>query len=279
MNSRFQNYARSIGEVGLLPAILNKIQRMRLQHIRPKNSFLMRSKHTKFALMCRPDSSDIRVFDQIFHMREYRCLDDVGSAELIIDCGANVGYSAAYFLSRYPESRLVAVEPDPQNFKVLQANVKDFGARATCICSGIWSSPTGLVFAAETLVQGKEWGRTVRQAAFGEAPDVMAIDIGSILERDGAKRISILKIDIEGSEAAVFSEHFEKWIDKVDNLVIELHGPDCAEVFNKAIAGRGFHVTHCDELTVCKRPNANRLGLAMTAQAAQPQTAVSGDRA
>ena len=128
-----------------------------------------------------------------------------------------------------------------------------FGSRASCICSGIWSRPAGLVFAADTLGQGEEWGRIVHEATQGETPDVRAVDIGSILKQSGKKRISILKIDIEGSEAAVFSENYENWIDKVDNLVIELHGSLCREIFGKAIAGRSFQISDCDELTVCTR--------------------------
>ena len=214
----------------------------------------MRSKYSRFDLMCRAGSSDIQVFDQIFQVREYRCLDDVTTADLIIDCGANVGYSAVYFLSRYPDATLVAVEPDPQNFNVLETNVRPFGTRATCIRSGVWSHPTGLVIARDSLGLGKEWGRTVRETVVGETPDFHANDIGSILERTGKGRISILKIDIEGSEAEVFSKNYEGWIDKVDNLVIELHGAHCCEVFSKAISGRGFRLSHCEELTVCTRP-------------------------
>lgn len=176
------------------------------------------------------------------------------TADLIIDCGANVGYSAAYFLSRYPQATLVAVEPDPQNFMVLKANLQAFGKRAICRRSAIWSHPAELVFAPDSLRQGEEWARTVRETIDGETADVRAIDIGSILAETGKDRISILKIDIEGSEAAVFSKNYELWIDKVDNIVIELHGAYCEEIFSKAIAGRNFQISHCDELTVCTHP-------------------------
>ncbi len=252
-SQQIKNYAHSAREFGLVPAVLNKLQRIRLKHLPPKSTVLMRSKYAKFPLRCRAESSDIRVFGQIFHMREYRCLDAIETAGLIIDCGANVGYSAAYFLTRYPHATLVAVEPDPQNFRVLEANVRAYGLRATCICSGVWSHPAGLIFDPDSLGQGKEWGRSVREIVEGETPDVHAIDIGSILERSGEERISILKIDIEGSEAAVFSKNYQTWIDRVDNIVIELHGAHCEEVFYRAISGRGFQLSHCDELTVCLR--------------------------
>jgi hypothetical protein len=86
---------------------------------------------------------------------------------------------------------------------------------------------------------------------------VVAVDLRSILDGSGYKRISILKIDIEGGEAVVFSKNYESWIDRVDNIVIEIHNApsfgDCAGVFGKAVTGRGFSITQCGELTVCKR--------------------------
>jgi hypothetical protein len=52
-------------------------------------------------LWARTRSSDLHVFSQIFVEREYECLN-LFDGDLILDLGANVGYSSAYFLSRYP---------------------------------------------------------------------------------------------------------------------------------------------------------------------------------
>lgn len=198
-------------------------------------------------------TSDINVFTQIFMSREYRCLDEVQEPSLIIDCGANVGYSSAYFLSRFPKAHLIAVEPDPKNFAMLLDNIRPFGGRATAICSGIWSREVGLVFSQEPFGDGREWARTVRVARDDEKPDMMAKDIGTLLKESGFERISILKVDIEGSEAEVFGSNYEPWIGRVDHMVIELHGGKCEEIFGEAIAKEDLRVERCDELVVCKK--------------------------
>jgi hypothetical protein len=82
---------------------------------------------------------------------------------------------------------------------------------------------------------------------------MQAIDIGGLLRDSGYARISVLKIDIEGGEAAVFSANYQVWLHKVDNLMIELHGPECEAIFLRAIGGLDFELSRCDELTVCKR--------------------------
>jgi len=76
----------------------------------------------------------------LFGFREYRCLKEVHDASLIVDCGANVGYSTVYFLTRYPRAKVIAVDPDPDNYALLEANVAPYGARCRPIRSAVWSS-------------------------------------------------------------------------------------------------------------------------------------------
>lgn len=211
------------------------------------------SKYSTVPLWLRPHTSDIDVFDQIFRYREYRCLDDLPDAELIIDCGANVGFSSAYFLSRFPRSKVVAVEPDPENFAAMERNLAPFAERVTALCTGVWSSECGLVLCTDGFGDDREWARTVRAAHHDEKPMMAATDIGTLFKTGSSCRISILKIDIEGSELEVFSSGSTEWLEYVDNIVIELHGKECERVFMDAIAGRGFEISRCDELTVCKR--------------------------
>jgi len=44
------------------------------------------------------------VFEQIFIGEEYSCLCDLKDTLLILDLGANVGFSSAYFLSHVNEA-------------------------------------------------------------------------------------------------------------------------------------------------------------------------------
>lgn len=212
----------------------------------------------RHALQCRPGTSDLESFDQIFVEREYSCLDDLEDVTLILDCGANVGYSAAYLLSRFPTSRVIAIEPDPENFAILRANLAPYGDSAKLLRSAVWSHPTGLVLSRSPYRDGKAWSRQVRECQPGEEADLVAVDIGSLLRRLPGERISILKMDIEGAEGVVFGANDRSWIDLVDNIVIELHDDsifgNCSAAFYEAIAGRGFEIARHGELTVCKKP-------------------------
>jgi hypothetical protein len=104
---------------------------------------------------------------------------------------------------------------------------------------------------------GGEWTKQVREARSNDANVLPAVTVGALLRESGHQRISILKVDIEGSEAIVFSEGYGSWLSKVDVIVIELHDDsafgDCARVFHQAISGQGFTVSRVGELTVCRR--------------------------
>jgi FkbM family methyltransferase len=198
----------------------------------------------------RPATSDKTVFYQIFVDREYRCLDSLQSLDTILDCGANVGYSAAYLLSRFLQARLLAVEPDLQNFAQLRRNLAPYGQRASLLRGAVWNRRTKLQFDEATMGAGDEWGRQMKEGAGA----VEAYDIPSLLAMSGFERISLLKIDIEGAEREVFSANADAWLPLVDNIVIELHGKEAEDIFHGAIAPYGFKVSSCDELTVCLGP-------------------------
>lgn len=205
----------------------------------------------------RRRSSDVLVYDQIFLEREYAPLNDLSGVGLVLDCGANVGYSSAYFLSHFPGAHVVAVEPDDANFAMLQRNLAPYGDRVRLVHAGIWSHDTDLVMADTFTGEGDEWARQVRPCKPGETPAVQGISIETLLAESGADRISILKVDIEGAEAVVFSDGYEAWIDRVDAIAIELHDDtsfgDTQTPFFDAIEGQGFDISRSGELTICRR--------------------------
>lgn len=219
------------------------------------------SPFSRYPLRFRCNSSDVAVFRQIFIEREYSCFDDLQSPGLIIDCGANVGYSSAYFLSRFPECSIIAVEPDQGNCEVLRRNLAPFGTRARTIQSAVWSRPTRLKIIEDRYRDGREWTRQVSETDTTGEGTLQAVDVGGLLAGSGFPRIALLKMDIEGAEVNVFSSGYESWLDSVDNIAIELHSDthfgDAESAFANAISGRGFEVSRSGELTICRRTIAS----------------------
>ena len=252
--------ALAASRLGVLPTLQYDAQRLRLALGIAPSIVQLRARRARHPLLARPSSTDLKVFAQTFVSEPYACLDDVADVELIVDCGANVGFASAFLLSRFPKASLVALEPDPENFALLQRNLAPYGARATALQAGVWSHNTRLRIVDEPYRDGGAWARQVREVSAHETSDMEALDIPEILRRAGHDRISILKMDIEGSECVVFgATNVDAWLSRVDCLAVELHDDThfgrCTDIFSRAIADMGFSLSRSRELTIARRPS------------------------
>ena len=250
-------FAISFKVLGVRNAARFWLQRLGVPLERGGENITLRARYCSHPLYARPGTTDAFVFRNIFLERHYACVDALEGVGAIVDCGANVGYSAAYFLTMYPHATLVAVEPDAENYEMLKLNTAPYAERITTIRAGVWSHVTTLVMSDGAYRGGREWSRQVREARSGEAGGFPAVDVASLLRQSGHERISILKMDIEGAEAVVFSEGYESWLALVDTIVIELHDDsvfgDGSRVFADAISRQSFDVRRVHDLTVCTR--------------------------
>lgn len=236
----------------------NKRSALRLALWDGSDDLTIQPKDSRFKLLIRGDSSDAEVFSQIFIQQEYSSLLDLKDVDLVIDAGANVGYSSFYFLTHFPNCRVLAVEPDAANFAALQTNLAPFGKRAIVHNCGIWSKQARLAIASNLYRDGRQWTRQVRECAPDEQAEFTAITIAELLRQSGCQRLSLLKMDIEGAEAVVFADSaVQEWLGRTDAIAIELHDDtsfgEATPVFAAAIRQQPFQVSRCGELTLCRR--------------------------
>ena len=185
----------------------------------------------------RAGTSDEGVIDDVFTKRSYdlRRLDrtpaqhrradilaflereqsKTGKRPLIIDAGANIGATSVYFLSEFPTSRIVAIEPDAANFELMRRNVE--GAPVDCVRAAVAARPGR----ARVVDPGEgNWGLRTEPSDVG---DVACVTIGDILQHYASTHFPfIAKIDIEGAEADLFSANVA-WVEQMPIVAIELH--------------------------------------------------------
>ncbi len=208
----------------------------------------------RFPLTMRTgNSSDGAVFWEIFLERIYAPLADLPAPKLILDLGANVGYASVHFLNRFPTARVVAVEPDPDSAAICRRNLAPYGDRARVIAGAAWPDKARLVLSRGAFGDGREWATQVRERTVGDdGEDVEGWDVASLIDLAGAERVDLLKIDIEGGEGALFGHPARAWLERVDNICIELHGSGCREAFGRALAGYGHELETWPHLTICR---------------------------
>ena len=110
----------------------------------------------------RPATGDIFILYEVLAFDSYLIADaalDPASVKTVVDCGANIGLTGLFLAARYPKARVICVEPDPQNFALLKANISG-EPRIVAVQAAIVGSPT---LTRVTLTQSHaSWGNRTR---------------------------------------------------------------------------------------------------------------------
>jgi FkbM family methyltransferase len=134
----------------------------------------------------------------------------------IIDCGANIGLAAIYFKRLCPGARVIAFEPDPTIFELLQANLHERGYDDVEIINrAVWIEETVRRFEREGNLGGRFVDGT---ASDSEVSEVNANRLRDYLNEE----VEFLKIDIEGAEYDVLRDCADR-LGNVANLFVEYH--------------------------------------------------------
>lgn len=211
----------------------------------------------------REGTSDWMTFDQIFidedydlrplprHaelMAYYRAACAAGTP-LIVDLGANIGLSSLYFSMIWPDAQIVAIEPDAGNYSALRRNIAT-RPKIDALQAGAGSREGRLRIVDPTS------GKNAFTTMISDAPDatIDIVTVPKLLETYSVDKgfvPFIMKIDIEGAEAELFSAGTD-WIDAFPIISIELHdwlypGKKTALPFLRAIADRDRDFVYLDE--------------------------------
>ncbi|WP_295895203.1 FkbM family methyltransferase [uncultured Bartonella sp.] len=220
-----------------LNIIKNLIADERAQHI------VLNMEFDGAGLSLRIDDSDIRVFKQIFVDNEYDSLNLPETAKTIIDLGANIGLSALFFIKKYPDASIVAVEPDAVNFSIMEKNLKKFSESISFLQAAIWPTDgeVSLVEEDDNHASLGAWGYRTEASNGNSTLSVKALSIPTIMKQYDMEFVDILKVDIEGAEYELFEKNYEDWIDKVGLIIIETHDrfkPNSEAMVRRALNGR-----------------------------------------
>lgn len=188
----------------------------------------------------RNSTGDFISFREIFFKKEYELALPLSiKPSVIIDAGANIGLTSVFFANRYPDAKIICIEPDPENFACVVKNVLAY-KNITPLNKALWHSSEML------SITNKGFGDRGFMIEEGNEKTTEGISLTALMQQHSLTHIDILKIDIEGSEKEVFSAGYEYWLPKTKCLVIELHDrmkPGCSESVFAALEKYNFSKT------------------------------------
>jgi FkbM family methyltransferase len=209
------------------------------------------AKNAASIIYLRNGTTDVHTFYDIFTNHEYD-IDFGFTPETIIDCGANTGLVTVFYKSKYPESKIIAIEPESSNFEMLFKNTASF-KNVHCLQNAVWGNE-GFIEISDPGFGN--WGFMTSETENESDTSVKTVTIDSIMQKFELQNIDVLKIDIEGAEKEVFESNNQEWLSKTRVILIELHDrlkPGCSTAFFKAISEMNFNIEIKGELLVCKR--------------------------
>lgn len=200
--------------------------RVKNQH----NCFILSNETNGIKFYCRKFSSDLHVLWQLNIRHELNPLIDLINARqlpinTIFDIGSNIGLASMRLSHAFPQARIYAVEPAPDNFRLLELNIAANAIPAVLLHTGVWYKAARLYF-DRSFRDGKDWAIALTDVPTGAPTDyVDAVSLNDIVAQYGVTSIDLLKIDIEGSERYIFNEAREglEFLAITRVIAIEIH--------------------------------------------------------
>jgi FkbM family methyltransferase len=180
----------------------------------------------------RLNKGDLWSMREVLRDECYRFPGDI-HPDVIVDLGGNIGLTSMWLHNRYKPRKIVVLEPSSDNARIARENLSALND-VVVIEAAVGSTDGYAHFAAaEESNKGA--------VSFDKAGSVRVMSMNTLIkEVEINGPIDLLKVDIEGGEAELFSQNLE-WLDSVEHIITEFH-PDVIDVvpIRQAICSRGF---------------------------------------
>lgn len=160
------------------------------------------------------------LFKEIFLSEEYY-FESEHPRPVIIDCGANIGMSVLYFKFLYPDCSVIAFEPNPFAFVLLERNIYQNNLKNVDLKNiGLSNTETIIQF----FIGENKGGLSSSMIKERGGENTISIQSGRLSEFMQDTTFDLIKMDVEGVETKVLEDLLSA--DKLGNAnkyIIEYH--------------------------------------------------------
>jgi FkbM family methyltransferase len=211
----------------------------KLRNGEPAHSITL--KKLKHPILIRPGTEDVGTIITNVVREEYGHFVAAKEPLWMIDAGAYIGDTTAYFLSRFPNLKVIVLEPNPESYELAKRNLQAYGDRVILLQKGLFSNEQIQYLS----------GFSTDASITDSGVEIECTTISSLLEFYSIPFVDILKIDIEGAEEAIFSSKPEAWLHRIGLLIIEIHGSRIESLISHVLSENGFSMERYRSLWYC----------------------------
>lgn len=220
--------------------------------------YIITLKNGTFLKMRDENFSDYLVFEQIYNFKEYEIILSIirlnnflEEKMVIIDAGANVGYTSMFFNHFLDSPLIYAIEPSLDNFLICKDNFSlNNNEQNMYSYQRALSHEKGLSFNLERdFRDGKDWSITTKNDVNGK---VNGITLNEIITENDIDKITVLKIDIEGAERFIFDINSDvSFLNVTKIITIEIHDEfNLRDSICSILKSNNFYLLESGELTI-----------------------------
>ena len=195
--------------------------------------------------IARPFTHDKFVISEVWTDHVYDPAGfEIKSTDTVVDVGAYIGDFTIFAARKARQGRVLAIEPFPDNYNLLQKNIRINNLRNVIAINKALSDENGTekIYIAKINSGGHS---TVKEYISGDSLEVRSVTLSRIITDYKVKKIDFLKMDCEGAEYKILFGTPKSILNKVDKIVMEYHtvGKDKnVEYLTKFLCRSGFEV-------------------------------------
>jgi FkbM family methyltransferase len=187
----------------------------------------------------RPGTIDRRLFREVVVHNDYELPERFDLHDVILDVGAHLGSFSLAVLQR-GAGLVYSCEADPDNFRLLQHNLRPHARRVRLFQQAVWRSDRNVPYLRLHNPEDPRNTGAIRVAEEGDGPPVPVLPFDELVVRatcGGPGRIRLLKLDCEGAEWPILLT--SGLLGAVDAICGEYHLEACTGPF--AVRGYGAY--------------------------------------
>lgn len=158
--------------------------------------------------------------------KEFEFLKNINLNEdqFIIDAGAYIGTSSIRFAQLFKKNKIIAIEPSKENFEIMMKNIEKYENIIPLNSALVSTNHNEEIFLYKSKTGA--WGNNILRNTSDDRNlniinKVEKVNLKDLIDRY-KKKISILKLDIEGSEKMIL-ENDINILNDIDIIIVELH--------------------------------------------------------